>query len=560
MTALLAFRGLFAKQARGFVIALVLSLVTLAAGVALLGTSGWFITATALTTAGLGFNLFVPSAAARAFSFIRILARYGERLSGHDATLRLLADIRGWLFGRLFPRLPFNDRSLRHGDLVSRLTADVDALDTAFLVAIGPIAAAIAIGGGLTVILAFLLPAAAWVYGVSFSLAVLAVPAGLVLASRRAGTAVVLRAAAARTAVLDGIEGHADLTLFGALGDSQARFVTTTQELAAARSRLASLTGFAGFAVQALAALALTGSLWLGLRAFAAGQIDGPVLVGLLLAIVASFEASSTIVRSVAKLTTAMAAAERLLAIAEAPITIAEPAHPVALPASPAIALSQVGFSYDGGAPVLVDLDLAVAPGEHIAIVGASGIGKSSLLNLLLRLAEPQQGEITLGGVPLAQLALADLHASMTLLSQDSPLFNDTIRANLLLARPDADEPAMWTALRDAGIEGFVIALPQGLDTLLGEGGRTVSAGQARRLCLARALLSPAPILLLDEPTTGLDRSAELAFFATLRSAAVGRSAILVTHAAIPEGTVDRVLSLRNGRLQADRHPMPHPH
>src|SRR5690606_23637888 len=181
MKALLAFRGLFLSQARGFTLALVLSLVTLAAGIALLGTSGWFITSAALTTAGLAFNLFVPSSLVRGFSFIRILARYGERLSGHDATLRLLSGLRGWLFARLFPRLPLADRSLRHGDLVSRLTSDVDALDTAFLVAIGPIAAALVIGGALTAVLAFLLPGAAWLYGFCFGAAVLVVPSGLIL-------------------------------------------------------------------------------------------------------------------------------------------------------------------------------------------------------------------------------------------------------------------------------------------------------------------------------------------------------------------------------------------
>ncbi|MGV8854274.1 MAG: thiol reductant ABC exporter subunit CydC [Devosia sp.] len=549
MSAILAFRSLFARQARGFAIALLLSLVTLFAGVALLGTSGWFITATALTTAGTAFNLFVPSAAVRAFSFVRILARYGERMSGHDATLRLLSDIRGWLFGRLFPRLPFSDRSLRHGDLVSRLTADVDALDTAFLVAIGPITSAIVIGSTLTIILCFLLPTAALVYGLSFGAAVLVVPAVLVIASRRAGTAVVVRAAAARTAVLDGIEGHADLTLFGALGATQDGFTTLAERLAVARGRLATLTGFAAFGVQGLSAVALTGSLWLGLVAFAAKQIDGPVLVGLLLAILASFEASSAIVRSVGKLTTAMAAAERLVAIADAPITMLDPVRPAALPAVLPIRLTEVSFRYPGGAPVLDALSLSVAPGEHIAITGPSGIGKSSLLSLLLRLAEPQSGQITLGGVGLSALAQADVQASMALLSQDSPLFNDTIRANLLIGRPAADEPALWTALRDAGIDSFVMALPQGLDTLLGEAGRTVSAGQARRLCLARALLSPAPILLLDEPTTGLDRPAELAFFATLRAAAIGRSVIMVTHASLPEGTVDRVLTMGDGKL-----------
>ncbi|MHA6691462.1 thiol reductant ABC exporter subunit CydC [Devosia sp. A449] len=549
MKSLPAFRSLFLTQAKGFSLTLLLSLIALAAGVALLGTSGWFITAAALTTAGLAFNLFVPSALVRGFSFIRILARYGERLAGHDATLRLLADLRGWLFARLFPRLPLADRSLRHGDLVSRLTADVDALDTAFLVAIGPIAAALVIGGALTGLLAWLLPSAALVYGLCFGLAVLAVPSGLVLVSRRAGRELVSRAADARASVLDGIEGHADLTLFGVLGTAQIGFADAAQRLSAAKGRLSTLTVLAGFAVQALAALALVGALWFGLQSFAAGTVEGPVLAGLLLAIAGSFEATSIIVRSVGKLTTAMAAAERLTAIADSPLPIADPASPVALPADTTLSLRDVTFSY-GGPPVLSDLDLTVVPGEHIAIVGPSGIGKSSLLTLLLRLAEPQLGSIGLGGVALPALRQADIHASMALLSQDSPLFNDSIRANLLIGCPEADDAKLWSALADAGIEAFARGLPSGLDSLIGEGGRSVSVGQARRLCLARVLLSPAKILLLDEPTTGLDRAAEVAFFETLHSAAQGRSVIVVTHAAIPEGSVDRVLMLRNGMLE----------
>ena len=548
MKSLLTFRSLFLSQAGGFTLALLLSLVAVVAGVALLGTSGWFITSAALTTAGLAFNLFVPSALVRGFSFVRILARYGERLSGHDATLRLLANLRGWLFARLFPRLPLADRSLRHGDLVSRLTADVDALDTAFLVAIGPIAAALIIGGALTGVLAWLLPSAALVFGLCYGAAVLLVPTGLVLASRGTGRDMVRRAADARAAVLDGIEGHADLTVYGVLGTAQAGFVDTSSRLTAAKGRLASFTACAGFAVQALAALALIGSLWLGLQAFEARSIDGAVLAGLLLAIMGSFEATNVIVRSVSKLTTAMAAAERLTAIAETPLVVADPAAPVALPADTTITLSDVTFSH-GGPPVLANLDLTIQPGEHVAITGASGGGKSSLLNLLLRLADPQLGGIALGGTALPQLRQADIHASMALLSQDSPLFNDTIRANLLIGRADADDDALWSALADAGIEEFVRALPNRLDTLLGESGRTVSVGQARRLCLARVLLSPARVLLLDEPTTGLDRTAEVAFFDTLHKAAKGRSVIVVTHATIPEGTMDRVLEMRSGNL-----------
>lgn len=549
MRALLAFRGLFARQASGLLLALLLSLVALAAGVALLGTSGWFITAAALTTAGLAFNLFAPSALVRGFSFIRILARYFERLSGHNATLRLLSDLRGWLFVQLFPRLPLTDRSLRHGDLVSRLTADVDSLDTAFLVAVGPILAALIIGTALTAVLAWLLPAAALVYGVCFGLAVLVVPAGLVVSSRRAGAALVRRSADARAAVLDGIEGHADLVVFGAIGTIETQFGDTTRRLARARGHLASLVAAASFAVQALAAMALVGALWLGLEAHTAGHVDGPVLAGLLLAIAGSFEATSVIVRSVGKLTTAMAAAERLTEIAHAPPAVLDPASPRSWPERSGLALNNVTFAYDG-LPVLSGLDLNIAAGEHVAVTGASGSGKSSLLALLLRLVEPQAGAITVGEVPLEAMRQGDVHAHIALLAQDSPLFNDTIRANLLIGRDSATDEDMLAALDASGIGAFVRGLPKGLDTLIGEGGRTVSVGQARRLCLARVLLTRAEVLLLDEPTTGLDREAEVAFFETLRGAAAGRTVVLVTHAAIPDGTVDRVLTMRKGRLE----------
>ncbi len=550
MKSLLAFRSLFLRHGGGLTLALLLSLVALAAGVALLGTSGWFITAAALTTAGLAFNLFVPSALVRGFSFMRILARYGERLAGHDATLRLLADIRGWLFARLFPRLPLGDRGLRHGDLVSRLTADVDALDTAFLVAIGPVVAAVVIGTALTGALAWLLPAAAPVYGLSFGAAALLVPAGLVVASRRAGSRIVAAAAETRAAVLDGIEGHADLAAMGVLGTAQGDFSATALHLANARKRLATLTALAGFAVQALAALALVGTLWLGLSALAAEVVAGPVLAGLLLAVAGSFEATSTIVRSVGKLTTALAAAQRLTAIAESPVPVADSGSPDPMPPGTAIRIEGVTFAHGGAPPVLDGLSLAVARGERLAITGPSGAGKSSLLALLLRLADPQRGTLTLGDVPLSRLRQSDIHACITLLAQDSVLFHDTIRANLLLAAPEAGDGDLWSALDAAGIGDHIRLLPQGLDTLVGEGGRTLSAGQGRRLALARTLLTSARVLLLDEPTTGLDRSAEVAFFETLRTAAKERTVVLVTHAAIPEGAVDRVLELRNGQLR----------
>ncbi|MHA6298204.1 thiol reductant ABC exporter subunit CydC [Devosia sp. CAU 1758] len=549
MKALLTFLPLFRHRSRALLLALLLSLVTLAAGVSLLGTSGWFIAATALTTAGLGFNLFVPSAMVRGLSFIRILARYGERLVGHNATLKLLSDLRGWLFARLFPRLPMPDRSLRHGDLVSRLTADVDALDTAFLVAVGPLVSALAIGTIMTTILAVLLPSAALPYGLALALASLAVPTSMVLISRRAGRASVAAQADLRMKVLDGVNGHADLVLLGALGTTSTQFATANEQAARLRRHLGAVTTLGSLAVQSLAALALVGTLWAGLVALDAGHIEGPVMAGLLLAVLGSFEVTSMIVRSTSKASQAMAAAERLVALADLPLPVAEPAHPAPLPRDGALHLDGVSFSYPGLPRILDGLNLHIALGERIAITGSSGSGKSTLLRLLLRLSDPQSGQVAIGGHALPAFASADIHAHMALLSQDSPVFIDTIRNNLLIGRADASEDDLWSALSQAQLDDHVRALPRGLDTLMGEVGRTFSAGQARRLCLARALLSNAPVLLLDEPTNALDRDTEEAFFRVLATATLGRTVIMVTHAAIPAGTVDRVLRLEGGRL-----------
>ena len=550
MKALLGFLPLFRRQGGALLLALTLSLVTLIAGVTLLGTSGWFITATALTTLGLGFNLFVPSAMVRGLSFLRILARYGERLVGHNATLKLLSELRGWLFARLFPRLPLPDRSLRHGDLVSRLTADVDALDTAFLVAIGPLVSAIVVGGAITVILAWLLPAAALPYGMALALATFAIPSAMILLGRRAGRDSVEAQAELRMNVLDAANGHVDLVLLGALGRASDAFASATDHAAALRRRLGLITTLGNLGVQMLAAIALVSTLWAGLVALDAGGIDGPLMAALLFAVLGSFEITGLIVRSTGKATRAMAAAERLSDLADLSPPVIEPTEPLPLPRDGAISVDNLRFAYPGLPAIFEDLSLTIQPGERVAIAGHSGSGKSTLLRLLLRLADPQAGAIRIGGTPLARLASRDVHAHMTLLSQDSPVFIDTIRNNLLIGRPEASDADLWTALEKAQLDTHVRALPKGLDTIVGEAGRTLSVGQARRLCLARALLSNAPVLLLDEPTDALDRETEEAFFKVLAGATAGRTVVLVTHANIPEGTVDRVLTLENGQLR----------
>ena len=551
MKALFYFLPLFARLKGPLALSLLLSLVTLAAGIALLGISGWFLTAAALSTAGVAFNLFAPSAGVRGLSFLRILSRYGEKLTGHDATLKILTDLRRWMFARLFRLVPLGQRFGR-ADLVSRLVADLDALDTIFLVALGPLLTAGLAGVGMTVLLGFVLPGAALPYALGYFIVLIVVPTALVALSRRPSSAAVAASAALRRTVLDAVDGHLDLVLFEALDDAAARSSEAARRLATARRRLGQLGGAASAAVQFGAGALLLVTLVIGLDAVAAGRLDGAVFVGVLLAVVASFEAIAMLVRSATRLAGAAAAATRLVEIAEAPATIADPVVPMPLPPGGSVSLEDVRFGHDARADVLDGVSLRIASGECVAIRGASGAGKSSLADLLVRLADPRSGSVCVNDVDLRAVTSADIRRRVALMTQDAPVFHDSVRANLLIGREAADDGALWAALEAVGLAGAVGALPGGLDAVLGEAGRTLSAGQARRICLARTLLSGAAIIVLDEPTSGLDGLAEAAFLAELPNIAAGRTMIVITHADVPPG-FSRVLTLRAGNLEIAR-------
>jgi ATP-binding cassette subfamily C protein CydC len=269
--------------------------------------------------------------------------------------------------------------------------------------------------------------------------------------------------------------------------------------------------------------------------------------VGLVLAVLASFEPMMILVRSSTRLAASMAAAERLQSLAETTSTIASPAGALPPPEVFDICFDHVTFSHDGRAIVLDDVTFEIAQGECVALRGASGAGKSTIAHLLLRLVDPVTGAIRIGGRDIRALDLGGLRKVLALMTQDAPLFSDTIRNNLTIGRADASEAELWDMLAKVNLDDTVRQLPSGLDTIVGEAGRTLSAGQARRVALARTLLSPAPIIVLDEPTDGLDREAEDAFLRSLPRIALGRTLVVITHAEVPSAF--RVLELRAGRM-----------
>ncbi|CAB3876028.1 putative ABC transporter ATP-binding/permease protein [Achromobacter mucicolens] len=554
MKNLLLLLPLYARRKGGLLLALFCALATVAAGVGLLGVSGWFLTGAFLAGAGSVFNLFAPSALVRGLSFLRIVSRYADRVVGHAATLRLLADLRALVFSALIRLTPRQLARYRSGDLVARMTNDVDALDTIFLFVLAPLATAVVAGAVLTAVLGQWVPAAALVFALALLTACVIVPLWLLRAARKPGAAAQESAAGLRAATLDAVDGHADMVALHAQAETLAHFERLCEASAQARRSQARVAVRGQWFLQVAAGVAVMALLWFGLAAHEAGRIEAPVLAGLLLAVIGIFEVAGPIMRGASRMGSAMSAAARIREVTQCEPDMQDPAGPRPLPHSGALELDGVGFAYPAraggdGVRVLKDINLRIEPGERVAILGPSGAGKSTLLHLILRLEDPQAGQVRFGGCDARECAQADWHRRIVLLSQDSPLFLGTLRTNLLIGNPDADDGALWQALDAARLGDFVRGLPDGLDTWAGETGSQLSAGQARRLCLARALLAPAAVIVLDEPTAGLDGAAEAAFFADLEHAVRGRTVVLATHAALPEGAVHRCHVLRNGRL-----------
>ncbi len=553
---LLPFMGMIRRHWLAMTVGALLSLLAALAAIGLLSLSGWFIAAAAFagleTATAKAFNFFLPSIGVRLFAMIRTLARYGERVISHDATFRILETLRTWCYTRLEPLSPARLGRHHTGDLLTRIITDIDTLDNLYLRVLTPTTVAALIFFLLVGFVSRFSPVMALLCGGLLILGGVVIPRFAHRSARSAAQRLNEETAGLRTTLVDGIQGLAALMACSA----EQRFRETVNQrhgaLIRTEIRLSHITGLTHALTGLVGGLAVTGVLFIGVGLVSQGALSGPHLVLLTLAVMAGFDAVAPLANAYQYLGRTRKAAVRLHEVTTAEPAVTFTGKETRHTLNDGLAFDGVTFSYgQTGAAILDEVRFEIAPEEHLAVMGTTGAGKSSLLYLLSRFEDPSKGEITIGGRPLASLPEEVLRSRLCIVTQQAHIFNGTIRQNLLLANPEADAGALAEALAAVQLEDFVGGLPDGLETWIGESGRLLSGGQARRLTIARAVLSSAPIWALDEPTEGLDTETADAMMRALLNRGRRKTVMMVTHRPEAIERMDRVMVLESGRVAA---------
>ncbi|HET9912770.1 MAG TPA: thiol reductant ABC exporter subunit CydD [Anaerolineales bacterium] len=529
-------------------LSVLLSTLTIVSSVALIGTSSWLIATAALhpSVADLGVSVV----GVRFFGISRGVFRYLERLVSHNVTFRLLARLRVWFYEKLEPLAPARLMEYKSGDLLARVIGDVETLENFYVRVISPSLTAILIGLGVAIFFAAFYPPIALVLIGFFLTLGLIVPALSQIASRGPGQRLIIQRADIQSQLVDGIQGLADLLAFGRGKDRLDQIAITGQRYGSTQKQMARISGVHSALGTLLTNLGLWLVLFLVIPQVTTGNIKGVMLGTFALMTLASFEAVTPLPLAAQMWNASREAAKRLFEVVDAEPAVKENGEKRVEISSSAIQFSNISFAYPGqSTPALQDVTFTLPEGKSIAIVGPSGAGKSTLANLLLRFWDYEAGEIALGGVSLKALDQDEVRARIALVSQNSYFFNTTIRENLRLARRGVSQEEINSAARAAQIHDFIVHLPKGYDTMIGEQGLRLSGGERQRLGIARALLKEAPILIFDEPTANLDPQTEKQVLATLFEIMRGKTSLLVTHRLIGLEHVDEIFVIDSSRI-----------
>jgi ATP-binding cassette, subfamily C, bacterial CydC len=525
-----------------------LGAATVASNVGLLATAAYVISAAAVVP--FLAMLTVPVYLVRLFSVSRAASRYAERLVSHDVTFRLLARLRTHFFIRLAPLAPARLLKYRSGDLLVRIVKDVEELQNVYLHSFSPVVVALSVCALATLVLFTFDLAIAFVALGFLTATAIGVPVLVLALSKGLGQRQLRLRAELDARIVDDVQGVQDLLAFGQESGEQHEISTINTKLGRVQRRMALVSGLRNALGDLMMNLALVAVLIVAIPFVAAGEMDGVFLAFVALVVLGSFEAVAPLGAAFQVLGRSVGAGERLFEISDSEPQVKDPPEPLSLPHNGALALDRVSFRYEEeGSPTLRDVSFVLRPGSRVAVVGPSGSGKSTLVGLILRFWDPDSGEVRFGGRDVRCYAQEDLRARIGVVSQDTHVFNDTVRNNLLLADPEADDASLHRAIREAHLADLVEGLPGGLDGYVGEQGERLSGGERQRLAIARALLKDAPLLVLDEATANLDTVTERELLGTIRKLMRGRTTLQITHRLVEMETMDEILVLDEGHV-----------
>ncbi|MDD2167130.1 heme ABC transporter ATP-binding protein/permease CydC [Glaesserella parasuis] len=554
MRSLFPFLALYKTHFGRLTLGIILAITSLTASIGLLSLSGWFLAASALVGSSLLFNFFYPSSGVRGLAIGRTISRYFERLVTHDATFRVLANLRIAVFSKLIPLSPAGLNRYRHSELLNRLVADVDTLDTLYLNLLSPFISAIMVILFMGIGLSFVSPLLAWVICGSLVVLLLIFPTLFYHLGRKLGKIAIESRATYRSQFIEWIQLNGEFLLFGVLSKATDRLKQTEQQWLKAQSHESQLGGLSNALLMFINGILVTAVIYLSATAINVPQADNPeALIALVVfCVLASLEILMPIGMAFLHLGQVIEAAERI-----SEITAQQPTVQFNGTAQwkqteanqPLISFNQVSFSYSPEhEQVLNHISFEIKKGERIAILGKTGSGKSTIFQLLTRNYDATSGEILLNGCNIKDYPEKTLRQQIAVLSQRVHIFSNTLRENLRFGNPQATDEALSEALAKVNLS--YLLEEQGLDLWLGEGGRPLSGGEQRRLGLARLLLSSADILLLDEATEGLDRDTEQQILKQILSHTQGKTLLMITHRLNGVEQFDRVYRIASAILR----------
>ena len=552
MRTLLPFIRLFKFVKFPLILGLVLMILGLGSSMGLLTVSGWFLAATAIAGLGTLFNFFYPSASVRGLAIGRTVMRYFEKIVTHDATFRILSKLRVQVFEKIIPLSPAVLNRYRNSDLLNRLVSDVDTLDSLYLRLLAPFFTAAFVIIAMTIGLSCVNIPLALGLGLFLLILLMIIPTVFYRLGQEFGERLIQARATYRTQFLEFIQAQAELLLFNAEDKLKEKMSATEKTWQEDQAKEAKLSGFSTALVLFLNGLLISGMLWFVSNAdFGTDEYRTAYIALFTFAALAAFEIIMPLGAAFLHIGQVIAAAERVTEIIEQKPLVEFNGSEEFETKVRLISAKNLSFSYPGQETlVLKNLTLDLEQGQKIAILGKTGSGKSSLLQLLVRNYDANQGQLLLAEKPISAYSENTLRNQICFLTQRVHVFSDTLRQNLQFASVDEiSDEKMIEVLHQVGLSKLLEQEEKGLNLWLGDGGRPLSGGEQRRLGLARILLNNAPILLLDEPTEGLDRETERHILRLILQHAENKTLIMVTHRLSSIEQFDKICVIDNGRL-----------